>query len=194
MSHCLKKSGGTMTGSLILANAPSTNMEAATKAYVDLVYGHFKNDRIIGDENNAIYLDSANYNTSLLTTSSAKIELKHGKYKTTGSSAELTEEDPEKLTIYSNGYINSNSKIISFGEYNHGGQDSIHIDSSTAHILRNIATPESYYDAATKDYVDGKISDTKIILNSSTSGSIKKFEITVDDSGSLTATEVTTTA
>lgn len=102
--------------------------------------------------------------------------------------------DSEKLTIYSNGYINSNSKIISFGKYNHGGQNSTHIDSLTAHILRNIATPEFDYDAATKDYVDKKISDTKIVLNSSTSGSTKKFEITVDDSGSLTATEVTTTA
>ena len=33
--------------------------------------------------------------------------------------------------------------------------------------------------------------DTKLILSSSTSGSTKKFKITVDDSGALTATEVT---
>ena len=34
------------------------------------------------------------------------------------------------------------------------------------------------------------ISETEIILKSSTEGSTKKFKITVDDSGALTATEV----
>ena len=33
--------------------------------------------------------------------------------------------------------------------------------------------------------------DSDIVLSSSTSGSTKKFKITVDDSGNLTATEVT---
>lgn len=40
---------------------------------------------------------------------------------------------------------------------------------------------------ATKKYVD----DKKFILNSTTPSSTKKFEITVDDAGTLTATEVT---
>ena len=34
------------------------------------------------------------------------------------------------------------------------------------------------------------ISTTEMILKSSTSGSTKKFKITVDDSGALTATEI----
>ena len=57
-------------------------------------------------------------------------------------------------------------------------------------ILRYIETPEKEYDAATKGYVDGKISDTEIFLQSSTPGSTKKFKITVDDSGTISATEV----
>lgn len=44
---------------------------------------------------------------------------------------------------------------------------------------------------ATRAYVDEKVSDTAIIIGSSTEGSTKKFQITVDDSGTLTATEVT---
>ena len=58
-------------------------------------------------------------------------------------------------------------------------------------IIRGVNTPELEYDAATKGYVDGKISDTEIFLKSSTADSAKKFKITVDDSGNLTATEVT---
>ena len=40
-------------------------------------------------------------------------------------------------------------------------------------------------------YVDGKVSDTEIFLNSSTPNSTKRFKITVDDSGNISATEVT---
>lgn len=43
-------------------------------------------------------------------------------------------------------------------------------------------------DFATKDYVDNK----EVVINSSTKGSTKKFKITVDDSGTISATEVTT--
>lgn len=59
-------------------------------------------------------------------------------------------------------------------------------------ILRYVNTPEEEYDAATKGYVDGKISDTEIFLKSSTQDSTKKFKITVDDNGTVSATEVTT--
>ena len=41
---------------------------------------------------------------------------------------------------------------------------------------------------ATEEYVDN--AKDFIILNSSTEGSIKKFKITVDDSGVITATEL----
>lgn len=55
-------------------------------------------------------------------------------------------------------------------------------------LVRNVATPTIDSDAANKKYVD----DTKLIVSSSTEGSTKKFKITVDDTGALTATEVTT--
>lgn len=41
---------------------------------------------------------------------------------------------------------------------------------------------------ATKEYVDNK----KVVVKSSTAGSTKKFKITVDDAGTLSAVEVTT--
>lgn len=44
---------------------------------------------------------------------------------------------------------------------------------------------------ATKKYVDDKISDKELILSSSTVGSTKKFKLTIDDTGTLTASEIT---
>ena len=43
---------------------------------------------------------------------------------------------------------------------------------------------------ASETYVDDKIAAMEFILNSSTEGSTKKFKITVDDAGTLTAIEV----
>lgn len=53
------------------------------------------------------------------------------------------------------------------------------------------ADPTSPMQIATKKYVDGKISDKEIILSSSTAGSTKKFKLTIDDTGTLTASEIT---
>ena len=58
-------------------------------------------------------------------------------------------------------------------------------------LIKNVANPINDTDAATKEYIDRKISDNAIIINSSTADSNKRFKITVDDSGTLTATEVT---
>lgn len=44
---------------------------------------------------------------------------------------------------------------------------------------------------APKSYVDARITQKEVILESSTGGSSKKFKITVDDSGTIKATEVT---
>lgn len=51
--------------------------------------------------------------------------------------------------------------------------------------------PSSDMEIATKKYVDDKISDKEIILSSSTAGSTKKFKLTIDDTGTLTASEIT---
>lgn len=53
------------------------------------------------------------------------------------------------------------------------------------------ADPISPMEIATKQYVDDKISDKEIILSSSTAGSTKKFKLTIDDTGTLTASEIT---
>lgn len=62
-------------------------------------------------------------------------------------------------------------------------------------FIIKIKTPTQDSHATNKKYVDDTIAahvtDKKLILSSSTAGSTKKFEITVDDSGTLTATEVT---
>lgn len=44
---------------------------------------------------------------------------------------------------------------------------------------------------APKTYVDKRITEKEVILKSSTEGSSKKFKITVDDTGTIKATEVT---
>lgn len=44
---------------------------------------------------------------------------------------------------------------------------------------------------ATEEYVNSAVANKEFILNSSTEGSTKKFRITVDDSGTLTAVEIT---
>ena len=44
---------------------------------------------------------------------------------------------------------------------------------------------------APKSYVDARITQKEVILESSTGGSSKKFKITVDDTGTIKATEVT---
>ena len=51
--------------------------------------------------------------------------------------------------------------------------------------------PTTDMQIATKKYVDDKISDKEVILSSSTAGSTKKFKLTIDDTGTLTASEIT---
>lgn len=53
------------------------------------------------------------------------------------------------------------------------------------------AGPSFDMEIATKKYVDDKFSDKEIILSSSTAGSTKKFKLTIDDTGTLTASEIT---
>lgn len=67
-----------------------------------------------------------------------------------------------------------------------GGTMTGSLDMSSNRIT-NLATPVEDTDAATKKYVD----KYSCILTSSTPGSTKKFKIVVDDSGTLSATEIT---
>lgn len=58
-------------------------------------------------------------------------------------------------------------------------------------------TPTEYYTSIYSgeeiDNAVGNVLNGNIVIQSSTSGSAKKFKISVDDSGTITATEVTTT-
>ena len=57
--------------------------------------------------------------------------------------------------------------------------------------LTNKPTIPSIAGLATEEYVDNAVANKEFILSSSTEGSTKKFRVTVDDSGTLTAVEVT---
>lgn len=60
-------------------------------------------------------------------------------------------------------------------------------DSGSMHQINMTVNPSSEMQIATKKYVD----DKECILKSTTPGSTKKFKMTVDDSGNISATEVT---
>lgn len=82
-------------------------------------------------------------------------------------------EDPvNAMQIATKKYVDNNLQY---------GADMEMSDTST-HPVRNMVI---------KKYVDDKISDKEIILSSSTAGSTKKFKLTIDDTGTLTASEVT---
>lgn len=51
---------------------------------------------------------------------------------------------------------------------------------------------QSIYSGEQMDTAVGDVLNGNFVIPSSTSGSSKKFRITVDDSGTITATEVTT--
>ncbi len=63
--------------------------------------------------------------------------------------------------------------------------------SGSYNDLTNKPTIPSIDGLATTTYVDTAVANKEFILNSSTEGSVKKFRVTVDDTGTLTAVEVT---
>lgn len=67
------------------------------------------------------------------------------------------------------------------------GSSSFYSQYFTIAVTSNGVMAENEY-LATKQYVDNK----EVVVNSSTEGSTKKFKITVDDAGTLSAVEVTT--
>lgn len=96
------------------------------------------------------------------------------------SCIEIYDKNGDTMKIAGDGSIYAPDKIIKFG------------NSTFPNILRYVKSPELSSDAANKEYVDNRISEKEITLLSSTSGSTKKFKITVDDDGKLSTTEVVT--
>ena len=93
-----------------------------------------------------------------------------------------------------NSFNGSNRTIIISGSSSTDGlmcgyQDIDHDDLPDYSPLPEGSTPASK--AWVEDYVDTKLADG-IIIPSSTVGSTKRFKLTIDDSGAITATEVTT--
>ena len=93
-----------------------------------------------------------------------------------------------------NSFNGSNRTIIISGSSSTNGlmtgyQDIGHNDLSDYSPLPEGSTPASK--AWVEDYVDTKLADG-IIIPSSTVGSTKRFKLTVDDSGAISAAEVTT--
>lgn len=64
-------------------------------------------------------------------------------------------------------------------------------DGNKLEQVEMAAAPTADMEIATKKYIDDKISDKELILSSSTAGSTKKFKLTIDDTGTLTASEIT---
>lgn len=62
--------------------------------------------------------------------------------------------------------------------------------SGSYNDLTNKPTIPSIAGLATETYVDNAVANKEFILNSTTEGSTKKFRVTVDDTGTLTAVEV----
>lgn len=89
-----------------------------------------------------------------------------------------------------------NGKVLS-GNITLSAADVGALPSSTAlfsgsyNDLTDKPTIPSIDGLATTAYVDNAVANTEFILNSATEGSTKKFRVTVDDSGTLTAVEVT---
>lgn len=69
--------------------------------------------------------------------------------------------------------------------------DTTTLFSGNYNDLTNKPTIPSIAGLATETYVNEAVANKEFILNSTTEGSAKKFRVTVDDSGTLTAIEIT---
>ena len=88
---------------------------------------------------------------------------------------------------------------IASGEYSHvqGRANVEDVNNKYAHIVGNGASSVQRSNAHTLDWSGnawyaGTVEGTAMIVKSSTASSTKRFKITVDDSGTISATEVTT--
>ena len=87
---------------------------------------------------------------------------------------------------------------IAAGKYQHtqGAYNIEDANDKYLHIVGNGKTDTSRSNAHTLDWdgnawYQGTVEGTAMIVKSSTEGSTKRFKLTVDDSGTITATEVT---
>ena len=111
--------------------------------------------------------------------------------------------DDKTITVYFNYYKQDKYQQVVYCISNGTFDDYCSFDEPVKRYSSNInataltmpqtemaAAPTKDMQIATKKYVDDSVSNP-LILPSSTEGSTKRFKITVDDSGAITATEVT---
>ncbi len=83
-------------------------------------------------------------------------------------------------------------KSLIVGDFSPGSSSSVVFDAGNR-IIRKVKDPEQANDAATKGYADKILTagnSDSVVVKSSTPNSNKKFRITVDDAGAITAAEV----
>ena len=164
-------------------------LRVGEKKYVGYGFAILLNDRVqMNYTDTGIYDESSGSHIHLSgqsvfksdNTSKKKITITTNADSATSENAiALYRANGQSTSISADGYLLSSDNAVRVGR-----------GPTYKKIIRYVNTPEEEYDAATKGYVDGKISDTEIFLQSSTTGSTKQFKITVDDSGAITATEV----
>lgn len=113
----------------------------------------------------------------------------------------LTYEDIEnKIYFFTNTRGNESTVIIysatgcqiSSGSFMTCESGAVEWDARNFRII-NVGSPTDNSDAATKGYVDNILTagnSDSVVIKSSTPNSTKKFRITVDDAGAISATEV----
>lgn len=94
--------------------------------------------------------------------------------------------------FYGEGFCVAVLKSLLVGDFSLGSSSGTVFDAGER-IIRKVKDPEQANDAATKGYADKILTagnSDSVVLKSSTPNSTKKFRITVDDAGAITATEV----
>ena len=118
-------------------------------------------------------------------------------YKTTASGEKAHAEGSGTTASGANSHAEGQNTIASCSNQHVQGKNNIEDSSSVyAHIVGNGASATARSNAHTLDWSGngwfaGTVEGTGVIVKSSTEGSTKRFMLTVDDSGTITATEVT---
>lgn len=176
-----------------MANDPKQPMQIATKQYVDAQAGDFIVTATLSDDTNCT-LDK--------TFDQIQEAIHGGKRVLARLSTGLSAYMP--LVLYNSEALFFGATTITYDSIEVytltvGKNVAKFVDKSAVTYNSNSAMPQVSMAAAptedmqiaTKKYVDDKISDKELILSSSTAGSTKKFKLTIDDTGTLTASEIT---
>lgn len=194
-SFSLNRSPNFTTGDYSFAecyNTVASGNASHAEGYETMATG--SNSHAEGSNTTASEIDS--HAEGQTTTSSGAASHAEGNY-TIASGAYSHAEGDSTIASGENSHAEGDSTIASSKNQHIQGKYNVEDSSGTyAHIVGNGTSGTSRSNAHTLDWSGnawyaGTIEGKALILPSSTTGSTKKFKITVDDSGNLTATEVT---